>query len=314
MSQNEYIEEIEETDDYDRERTLAVLTGLICLCVSLGGTVLGSYHAILTIGLLAGLLATACYVIADLVVFWAARIDYKESGNAMEWCSWAVKYILSFVLLFIGGCIAYTLFSDGGIENNRNATSGRAKSAFQDCLKNGGKQHICQRQYDSVMKNETGVNVDMANSAKVEWLEKMLHFPLFNYIPGVLGLFGAVALTLVAKLTANKKRKKNNPETLYSSGKASLKLTKPVANFKTPAKRYSSISNGKESFRLRTVKGNSNSVQISWRGGGQELFCKTVKDTEAEEIQYMEYSDLGAEIVSYMKRKGMNYQPIEDTL
>lgn len=314
MSQNEYINDEVETDDYDRERTLAVMTGLICLCVSLGGTVLGSYHAIITIGVLAGLLATACYVIADLVVAWAARIDYKESDNAMEWCSWTVKYILSFVLLFIGGCIAYTLFSDGGVENNRNATSGRAKSAFQDCLKNGGKQHICQRQYDSVMKNESGVNVDMANSAKVEWLEKMLHFPLFNYIPGVLGLFGAVALTLVAKLTANKKKKNKVEQPLYTTGKANVKLSNPVAPLKAPSKRYASVSNGKESFRLRTVKGNSGSVQISWRGGGQELFCKTVSDADAEKIQYMDYFVLGSEMVVYMKSKGMNYKPIEVTL
>ena len=99
-----------EHKQYDRQKTLAVVTGLTCCLVFAGGTALGSYHAITTIGIAAGLLAIASYILADIAVAWAAYIDYHEDQNAMEWASWAVKYIVSFYLLFSGGCIAFAMF------------------------------------------------------------------------------------------------------------------------------------------------------------------------------------------------------------
>lgn len=93
-----------------------------------------------------------------------------------------------------------------------------------------------------------------------------------------------------------------------------VKMKVVTAPFQVKTKRYKLISNGRESFRLRTLRGNSNNVQVSWRGGGQEIFCMTVTDQQADAMQHKDYFAVGAEIVEYMKKAGMNYQPIEDTL
>jgi len=316
-------DDLELEDEYSREKTLAVLTGLICMCVSLGGTVLGSYHAITTIGAFAGLLATACYIIADLVVYWAARIDYKEDGNAMEWSSWGVKYFLSFYLLFTGGCVAYLLFNDGGVQNNRDATVGRAKATFQDCVKSGAKQTICQKQYDSVMKSETELNGKVADTAKAEWLEKFLKFPLFNYIPGVLGLFGAVILTFVAKVIANKKRAKKRPLETPTQTNTKNRVTflarNQIAPLQIASQPRHKVENGNGFALSLAAQGDGVSIRFQERGSPAKHVIRVTRAVaEKNNLETLNYTELAKWSLKALKDSGKEskpiYKKIEETL
>src|SRR5215210_2368024 len=190
---------------YNREKTLAVVTGIVCALIFAAGTLLGSYHAIITIGVFAGALATACYLIGDIAIAWAAYIDYQEDGNAMEWGAWAVKYVLSFYLLFSGGCIAYMLFTDGATQTGRTATKKRASEAQQSCLKSataaaGGKpltnsaQAACRKIYEAQLGAETAADNE-TEGKREKWVDAFTGFPLFNYIPGIGGLCGLLLLT-----------------------------------------------------------------------------------------------------------------------
>lgn len=300
-------DEIEE-NEYDREKTLAVLTGLICMCVSFGGTALGSYHAIVVIGVLAGILATACYIIADLVVYWAARIDYKESGNAMEWTSWAVKYILSFYLLFSGGCVAYVLFSESGVQSNRTATTDRAQQQFQQCVKSGAKQSVCQKQYDGVLKTESSQNESIASKGKTEWVEKFIQFPLFNYIPGILGLIGAVVLTFVAKLTANKKRKTKPVETPQPT-QAKLKLQTAQAPFRATS--LHKVENGNGFGLSLSPSGYGVSIRFHERSNQTAHVIRVpqaVADSEA--LESLDYKRLAVWSLRRLEAEGKNTKPV----
>lgn len=132
-----------------------------------------------------------------------------------------------------------------------------------------------------------------------------LSFEAAVYFLGLMALFG---INLFCKPP-----NEQDDELLHNktSGVKMKVVTAPLA---TKSVRYKSISNGKESFRLRTLRGNSTSVQVSWRGGGQEIFCMTITDAQADAMQHRDYFDVGAEVVKYMKKAGMNYQPIEATL
>lgn len=200
--------------DYNREKTLAVVTGIVCALIFLAGTALGSIHAIKLIGAL-GVLAVACYVIADIAVAWAAYIDYQEDGNAMEWTAWIVKYVLSAYLLFTGGCIAYVLFTSGETQASRTATSTRASDAQKQCLEsakqaNGGKlprtaTAECRKVYEAQLSAESSGD-NKKEEARVKqsgWVDDFVAWPLFNYLPGILGLIGLFFLTLVSKLSKN---------------------------------------------------------------------------------------------------------------
>lgn len=306
-------EENEDQNGYDRERSIAVLTGIVAMLVSLAGTVLGSYHAITTIGVIAGSLSTACYAIADLVVYWSARIDYKESGNAMEWTAWAVKYGLSFLLLFIGGCVAYILFSTGDLDSTRTATAQRAQQAFSDCLAKGGKQRICQNQFDLIMTDESNdtkqrLATQLQSNA---WIDKVVSHPLFNYVSGIAGVLGLLALSLVAKLIAKTKKAKS----IYQKT-VGVKQRKTVPAFEIKPKPtvYKMISNGKQSFRLRRQKGRGRSIQISWRSNKRELHCGRISPEEAEIMQHLGYTEFARKIIELMKTEGLNSVEIENSL
>lgn len=300
-------------DDYNRERTLAVLTGLICMCVSLGGTALGSYHAVASIGVIAGLFATFAYIITDLVVYWAARIDYKEDGNALEWTSWAVKYILSAYLLITGGLVAYTLFDTSAIQESRSATTKRAQSVYDDCIKGGSKAYICQRMYDSTLKAES--DADQKKSDTDDYKAQVtgfISFPLFNYIPGLLGLAGAIALTFVSKLMA--KKRKPDLQTKLPTTQGSVKMTAYTAPLRIEPKRYGMVSNGKCSFRFRKQRGIAGKVQVSWRGNGKELFCLSILPSEADLWEKRTYNEIANDVIDYMKVNGGDWQTIEHSL
>lgn len=312
----EDFEEIEE-NDYNREKTLAILTGLLCLCVCGAGTILGSYHAILAIGVFAGILATCCYVIGDLVVIWASWIDYKEDGNAMEWSSWGVKYIISFYLLFSGGGVAYLLFTGGDLENSRNATVKRAEDTFKNCLKSGARQSICQKQYDAIAKSEIAVRAE--SSPKVEWLEKFLAFPLFNYIPGILGLFGALILTFVAKVIAPKKpkRKVEQPQPIPQTRTARKTFLASHAPLRVSSAH--TVDNGAGFYLSLSPQGEGVSIRFRERGSTAKHVIRVPNSVlQSEQLETMNYKQLALWTLRYMQSEGKDdreiCKKIQDTL
>ena len=52
---------------YDRNKVFAVATGILCALIFYAGTALGGYHSITELGVIAGLMSLACYLICDLV-------------------------------------------------------------------------------------------------------------------------------------------------------------------------------------------------------------------------------------------------------
>lgn len=305
------VTESEENDGYDRNRSIAVLTGIVCMLVSLAGTVLGSYHAINTIGMFAGYLATACYIIADLVVYWAARIDYKEDGNAMEWTAWGVKYGLSILLLLIGGCVAYILFTTGDLESAKTATAERAQKAYQKCIESGSRQRICQQQYNAVMTNESKLTKETTQdqNQRNQWIEGIVKHPLFNYASGVFGLFGLIALSFVAKVI-----KKSKQKVTKSKRRAGVKDYKLNPAFEIPKSVYKTISNGKQSFRMRRQQGRGKAVRVSWRNNKREIDCGSIQPELAEMMQHLSYNDFAKQTVERMKSVGLNTVEIENGL
>lgn len=275
---------------YNREKTLAILTGLLCLLVFLAGTVLGGYHAFLTIGVGAGVLALASYGIADVVIAWASFIDYKESGGAMEWTAWAIKYPLSLYLLVSGGCIAYTMFYTAETANDRTAAVVRASDAQKRCLEASGaqkgRQSACQKVYESTLASESKMLGDKKDSeaSTEKAVQAFLRFPLFHYIPGILGVFGMIGLTLVAKLTTER----SESEPMFSSGKARLSLSGASAPLYAKLKAFSVTRNG----ATLSLKRNAIRFRMS---GMNEKHVAYVSDAEMPLLESLDYAGLAAE-------------------
>lgn len=192
---------------YDREKTIAMVTGVICALIFFGGTSLGSYHAFIMLGIFAGVLATASYLIADAVIIWASVVDYHEDKTPMEWAAWLVKYGLSLYMLIAGGCIAYKLFTGGEAEVALSQRASGTSQAYTDCMKNAKTKAAragCQGMAKTYNQTEAERADAKTSKERPEWIDKFTNHPLFNYLPGILGLLGAAFLTLVSKLFPQK--------------------------------------------------------------------------------------------------------------
>jgi len=281
--------------DYDREKTLAVLTGIVCVLVFLAGTALGGYHAFSVVGAFAGLLALASYGLADVAVAWGSYIDYKESGGPMEWTAWAVKYILSFYLLFSGGCIAYTLFYTSEGSASRAEVQQRASKAQAECLGASGSQRgrnqACQKVYDSTFESgmaEIAKKTEGESSAE-RTIKKFIAFPLFHYLPGILGLLGILAFTLVSKIVTPHVRRPQLPQT------GGVRLTGGVRSAPLRAsspRKSSSVTNGSGAYL--SVKRNAIRFRVT---GQNERHVAHVSDAEAPVLESFSYEDLAREAV-----------------
>lgn len=289
-------------NEYDREKTLAVLTGIVCVLVFLAGTALGGYHAFVIVGPFAGLLALASYGLADVAVAWGSYIDYKESGGPMEWTAWAVKYILSFYLLFSGGCIAYTLFYTSEGLTSRTEVQQRASKAQSECLSADGSQRgrnaACQKVYDSTFEAgmaELNKKAEGESSAETS-IKKFIAFPLFHYLPGILGLAGILAFTLVSKLTTIHEVVPRS----ISSGYGSLKMAggKGSAPLRVPARSSRSVTNGQGAFL--SVKRNAIRFRVT---GQNERHVTHVSDAEAVVLESFDYAALAHEAIKRRETK-----------
>lgn len=192
---------------YNREKTLAILTGIVCALIFLCGTTLGAIHSINALGMF-GLLSVACYLICDGAIIWASFIDYHEDGNAMEWAAWGVKYLLAAYLLFSGGCIAWLMMMESGRDKAQTSRTSAYQKTFDDCMAKNGKPVTCRKVAESLLKNETENDkaqiTEKSDAAGI--IKTYVDMPLFKYLPGLLGLFGMFVLTLVSKLAPQEGR------------------------------------------------------------------------------------------------------------
>jgi len=286
------------SNEYNREKTLAVLTGIVCVLVFLAGTALGGFHAFSVIGIVAGLLALASYVLADVAVAWGSYIDYKESGGPMEWTAWIVKYLLSFYLLINGGCIAYSLFYSSESAMDRSAVIARAATAQKQCLEAGGNQKgraaSCQKTYqatfDAGMKELDGKTAAVSEAELA--VKKFLSFPLFHYIPGILGLLGIVAFTLVSKLTT----KHEAQPFVVQRQRGGLTMAAHSAPL-VVASSYS-VTNGRGS----TLSLKRNAIRFR-QSGMNEKHVTHVSAAEMAVLETFDYKALAAEAVRLRRQK-----------
>lgn len=303
--------EFDELDnDYDREKTLAIVTGLVCALIFLCGTVLGGYHSIKELGAI-GILSVACYLIADIAIAWAAYIDYQEDKNAMEWTAWAVKYILSVYLLFSGGCIAYLLIKNSGMDHQVSSRAEIYQRQYDSCMaaKNAtaAKCRALASEFNKAeTQNQKEQNAKAADSAGfVEWY---LSWPLFKYLPGMLGLGGLFALTLVAKLVKGKRKRQPSEPILTTTKSGKVIMGKPVAPLLAPKTKYKAISNGKTkdkaaSFRFSESGGN---YSINFRHNKRELYGIMASPSEIAVLATLTFDELARHIIKERRSKSRN--------
>lgn len=163
---------------------------------------------------------------------------------------------------------------------------------------------------NNITKN---MNLTVVNVAEVyEKAEKFMLWTLASetlvYFAGLMVLFGINLFCVPKGLTTN------DDEEPVKTGFATVKLGSRQAPLKATAVKYAVVSNGVNSFRFRLQRGRGSKVQVSWRGNGAELFCKSVSTGEAEVMQYMDYNTLATELIKSMKTNGLDSKSIEDSL
>jgi hypothetical protein len=297
-------EEIEEVD-YDREKTLAIVTGIVCALIFLCGTALGGYHSVMAIGFI-GVLSVACYLIADAAVIWSAYIDYKESGTPMEWAAWGVKYGLSLYLLVSGGCIVYVLIGSTEAETGRQSRSGLYQKTYDDCMgQPKAKARDCRQLASEFNAGEAKAETQDRETKKKEnsTVEWYVNLPLFKYIPGILGLVGLFILTLVSKLQRPRKRRfretpsdgnRETPGTLPAGRNARLQVSPANAPLRVgslPAQlpALPAVTNGNGFTFSFKASGKGYQLHYRERGDSGSSYVCNLARSQAEGLSVADY-------------------------
>lgn len=208
---------------YNRDKTVGILTGLICLFVVAGGTLTGIYYAFSKLDTMPALLSSAAYLILDIVVIWCSYIDYCENNTPVEKTAWSIKYPLSIYALVMGGLISHSLINEGKQISNID----QALRAQNECLRNGGFQTACRKIYETTLLSG---NQTLSEQSHNNWADKWLVNPLFHYMPGLLGLIGMIILTAVMKLSE---------KSIETSIETSTKFPKHKQKLPETSKRFS---------------------------------------------------------------------------
>lgn len=297
---------------YNREKTLAIVTGIVCALIFLSGTALGAIHSMMALGAF-GVLSVACYLIADSAIIWAAFIDYHEDGGAMEWSAMAVKYILSAYILFSGGCIAWLMISEGLTSKAQVSRGTLYQETYDKCMQqSNAKPRSCERMAKELLSNETSNDKQKAkqHDEQAGFIKTYVDWPLFKYFPGLLGLFGLFVLALVSKL-APQDEEEFEAQPIYAQPvRANIRQSVPSAPFTAPSNSLPSVSNGLSgvngaSFRFKL---HGNNVQITWRWRKKEYACGSISLPEANIMTTLAYDELAQEIIRRRKAKNPSDQ------
>jgi len=292
---------------YNREKTLAVVTGIVCALIFCAGTALGAVHSLRELGAI-GVLSVACYLIADIAVCWAAYIDYKEDGNAMEWTAWIVKYALSLYLLFSGGCIAYLMITNAQGERATFTRQELYQKTYDDCIERGGKPVSCRKLASEFNQTEAQTQQkDKEQKAEnAGWLNDYVSWPLFKYFPGLLGVFGLIGLTLVSKIIRPSSEDAGG-QIIPMASASGLRASYGNAPFSAPptSQSYPEVSNGKKgqtaaSFRL---KPSGKGYALNFRHNGRELYGMMISAAEAPVYATMSFKNIARTVVDQRRQK-----------
>lgn len=275
---------------YDREKTFAVITGLICGLITLSATCLGIAYNLRTMGWF-GLFPSLGLLILDLVLFWAAYIDYKEDGTLLEYASWTVKYAGALYLLLYGGVLAFVLATEGKALNQLSDVAKIKNSAFADCLKQGGTQRSCRELNAPIALQEESANEYLPT------LKAWADSPAPKLAGPIFGIVGLIALTLVSKLTTEPKTAPALPlqstTARLSTAPASAPLrVSPQSNAPT----YPRVACLTAAFRFRS-QGNGVVILLS-RAGQPEKYCLMVSTQEANIFCTMPFAAMAREILT----------------
>jgi hypothetical protein len=302
--------------EYNREKALAVVTGIVCALIFLAGTALGAVHSLRELGAI-GVLSVACYLIADVAVMWAAYIDYREDGNAMEWAAWFVKYALSLYLLFSGGSIAYLMMSNAQGERATMNRQELYQKTYDECIDKGGKPPACRKLASefNAAETQTQTKEKDAKAESAGWINAYVSWPLFKYAPGLLGLVGMIVLTLVSKISPPEHRASAHDasgQSVPMMGVGTLRTSPANAPLHLPhstapaSQSYPEVGNGKRgqqaaSFRL---KPSGRGYSLNFRHGGRELYGMMVSAAEAPVYATMKYKEIARAVID--QRRGRN--------
>lgn len=296
---------------YNREKTLAVVTGIVCALIFCAGTSLGAVHSLKELGAI-GALSVACYLIADVAVMWAAYIDYKEDGNALEWTAWLVKYALSLYLLFSGGCIAYLMIANAQGERATATRQELYQKTYDDCLAKGGKPAPCRKLASEFNATEaqTQKKEKEERAESAGWLNDYVSWPLFKYFPGLLGVLGLIVLTLVSKIIGSSHDASGQLLPMTSGGNLRPSYGNAPLSLPPIAQGYPEVSNGKRgqqaaSFRL---KPSGKGYALNFRHAGRELYGVMVSASEAPIYATMKYKEIAQAVIDQRRGKNPNDQ------
>jgi len=274
---------------YNREKTFAVITGLICALITLSATLLGVANYIRTMGWF-GIFPSLGLFILDMVIIWAAYIDYKEDGTLLEYASWGVKYVGALYLLLYGGMLAFVLATEGKQMNTLGEVARLRNTAFSDCLKKGGSQKSCRELHSPITISEDAPNETF------ESLKQWSDSPAPKVIGPLLGIIGLVILSLISKLTSTGKLDLESATASYGQRYTPSPFTAPSESAPYPPV-YDSAKN--KYFRFRNqgkgvvVLHKNNSTKV-------EKYCLMISKQEATIYASLPYPSIVAEII---KRK-----------
>lgn len=296
---------------YNREKTLAVVTGIVCALIFCAGTSLGAVHSLKELGAI-GVLSVACYLIADVAVVWGAYIDYKEDGNALEWTAWIVKYALSLYLLFSGGCIAYLMITNAQGERATVTRQELYQKTYDDCIGRGGKPTPCRKLASEFNQGEAQAQ-KKEKEQKAEgagWINDYVSWPLFKYFPGLLGVLGLIVLTLVSKIIGSSHDASGQLLPMTSGGNLRPSYGNALLSLPPIAQSYPEVSNGKRgqqaaSFRL---KPSGRGYSLNFRHGGRERYGMMISSAEAPIFSTMKYREIARAVCDQRRQRNPDDQ------
>jgi hypothetical protein len=193
---------------YNRDRLLAILTGIVCALIFIGGTFLGALHSLEELGNY-GWLAVSAFLIADLAVIWACIIDYYEDGNLMEWTSWIIKFLISGLLLFNGAAIAHQMINQSRADREETKRVDESAKVYKETRNRRLAENIHRRE----LQSDKEENVERS---KGSFLDRYIHWPLFKYLPGIVGLFCILIMTFVSKISEQKTKESSQTQNQVS--------------------------------------------------------------------------------------------------
>lgn len=201
--------------------------------------------------------------------------------------------VASFVFEGVG-IIVLVIVSAMAIMSMREITAARAVTDANNNTLQKVSQLKSARGQNTLI--QAGIVKPVDQMAIIQKIENRLNIGfIFEASIYFLGIFVVYGLVLFWKPSAQSQQDEE-PEQESKPAKTTVRLSQPktVAPLKNPTKtgRYNSISNGKNSFRLRETT-KADAIQLSWRQGrNKEKFIATVTEKEADKLSPMSYDQL----------------------